>query len=157
MKIALICLLICIIMVIAVSVSQQISDKLDFYCNLKLFLEQFKINVNFKQEKIKDFLLNTKPKKHFKVFINSYLNYLEKNQIKLEENTILDSNEVKELENIILNLGKFDVNNEISQLNSFLININEKIKICEEEKKKFCPLIIKLSLLFSIALAILLV
>ena len=37
-------------MLIAYSVSEQIRDKYDFFNNLKQFLNQFKINVSFRQE-----------------------------------------------------------------------------------------------------------
>ena len=52
----LIIILIVVIMLIAYSVSEQIRDKYDFFNNLKQFLNQFKINVAFRQEKINEFL-----------------------------------------------------------------------------------------------------
>jgi len=70
-------------MLIAHSISEQYKDKYDFYNNLKLFLNQFKINISFRQEKINDFLNKTKAKKQFNLFINSYKNYLKTNELDL--------------------------------------------------------------------------
>ena len=65
MKWILIIILIFIIMLIAHAVSEQYKEKFNFYENLKTFLNQFKINIAFKQEKIIDFLEKTKSKKQF--------------------------------------------------------------------------------------------
>lgn len=144
-------------MLIAYSLSEQYKEKFDFYSNLKTFLQQFKINVSFRQEKIIDFLNNTKAKKQFNLFINAYKNYLKNNEINFKEIKILEIEEKNQLEMIIRNIGKFDAKNEISQLDSFLIEIDEKLKKAEIDKNKLCPMIIKLSLLFAVGLAILLV
>lgn len=157
MKWFLIAVLIAVIMIIAYSISEQYKDKFDFYNNLKSFLNQFKINLSFKQDKIINFLNNLKPKKQFKLFINSYKNYLNTDKIDLSEIKILDIEEKTELENIIKNIGKFDAKNEINQIDNFLCNINNKLITAENDKNKVCPMILKLSLLFAIGLAIILI
>lgn len=157
MKWFLIAVLIAVIMIIAYSISEQYKDKFDFYNNLKSFLNQFKINLSFKQDKIINFLNNLKPKKQFKLFINSYKNYLNTDKIDLNEIKILDIEEKTELENIIKNIGKFDAKNEINQIDNFLCNINNKLITAENDKNKVCPMILKLSLLFAIGLAIILI
>ena len=65
--------------------------------------------------------------------------------------------EKSSLKEILLNLGGFDTENEINQLNNFIALTNEKLEKAKEEKQKFCPMIIKLSLLFAIGLAIILI
>lgn len=157
MKWLLIIVLILVIMLIAHAASEQIKEKYDFYYNLKIFLQQFKINVSFQQEKIINFLNEIKPKKQFNLFINAYKNYLKNNTINFEEIKILENDEKKQLEMIIKNIGNFDAQNEIQQLESFLVLINDRLKIAEEQKNKLCPMILKLSLLFAVGLAILLV
>lgn len=157
MKIALICVLIALVMTIALSVSNQYIEKCDFFNNLKLFLETFKINISFKQEKVKEFLLKLKPKHQFKVFIDEYISYLETNNINLNKIQILDAEEKLELENIVKNLGKHDVKNELEQLSAFLIEVELKLAKAKEDKTKISPLIIKLSLLFAIGLSIILI
>jgi len=144
-------------MLIANALSEQYKEKFDFYSNLKIFLQHFKINVSFKQEKVIDFLNKIKAKKQFNLFIKSYKNYLKTNEINFKEIKLLDEEEKQSLENIIKSIGSFDAKNEINQLDMFLIEIESKLKKAETDKAKLCPMILKLSLLFAIGLAILLI
>ncbi len=157
MKWLLIIVLISIIMLIAHSVSEQYKDKYDFILNLKLFLQQFKINVAFRKEKINEFISKIKPKRQFSLFLSEYQNYLATGNINLDSIKLLDEEDKEELMNIITNLGKFDAQNEISQLDNFLASLEFKLSKAKEDKLKLCPMILKLSLLFAIGLAILLI
>lgn len=157
MKWFLIITLICAIMLIAYSVSEQFKDKFDFYNNLKLFLQQFKINLSFKQDKITEFLNTTKCKKQFKVFVEEYKTYLKTNELNLSNLKLLDEEEKEELANLVYNLGKFDAKTEINQLDNFLSSLEIKLTKAGDDKNKLCPMILKLSLLFAVGLAILLI
>lgn len=157
MKLILIIILIGVIMIIAYSISDQYKEKFDFYNNLKKFLQEFKINISFKQSKITEFIKSIKAKKQFKLFLNSYKTYLDTGNLNLEQINILSDEEKNQLKNIVSNIGAYDVKNEICQVETFLLEIDEKLKIAEEDKKKLSPMIIKLSLLFAIGLAILLI
>lgn len=157
MKWLLIITLISVIMVIAMSLSEQYKDKFDFYTNLKLFLTQFRINLTFKQEKVLEFLNKTKCKKQFGLFIEDYKLYLNSGELSLENIKILDGDERNEIGDIILSLGNHNVANEIGQIDAMLANIDSKLAKAEADKNKLCPMIIKLSLLFAIGLAILLI
>lgn len=157
MKWILICVLIVVIMAIAFGLSEQYKDKFDFYNNLKQMLNQLKINISFKQENLNAFLSNLKPKRCFKTFIEDYKAYLSSGTLSLANLPILEPEERAELESIVKNIGKFDKSNEITQLDSFVNLVDEKLKQAAENKNKLCPMIIKLSLLFALGLAILLV
>jgi len=157
MKIILIVLLVFIIMIIAKKVSEQYKDKHDFYCNLHSFLCQFKINLSFKQEKVVEFLDGVSAKKQFNLFIDDYKEYLKTETLNFENLTFLDADETCVLEDIIKNIGKHDVKTEMGQVDNFIENINSKKQQSEQEKNKLCPMIIKLSFLFAIGLAILLI
>lgn len=156
MKWVLIISLIAVIMLIAVAVSKQYSEKFIFYTNLKLFLEQFKINISFRQKKISDFLSEMKTNKVFINFIDCYQEYIDTGNTDLEKIKILDSDENREIEMIIKGIGRYDVKNEILQIDTFLSMVQIRLDKASKEKEKVCPLIIKLSLLFSIGLSILL-
>ena len=144
-------------MIIAHNVSQQYRDKHEFYVNLKNFLNQFKINVSFKKESLIEFI-NKKPcKKQFKSLLDAYKDYLFTNELDLSKITLLDDYEKEDLSNILKNLGSYNSENEVAQLNSFLTVIEEKINMALLDKNKLCPMILKLSLLFSLALAIILI
>ena len=153
----LIVVLIVVIMLIAYSVSEQIKDKYDFFNNLKLFLNQFKINVSFRQEKINEFLQKNNSKKQFKLFIEEYSNFLKTGELDLEKIKVLDDDDKDILQDIVKNVGKYDAKNEINQMDSFLATVDVKLVKANEDKNKLCPMIIKLSLLFAIGLAILLI
>ena len=157
MKWILIAILIFVIMLIAIRLSDQYKDKYDFYFNLKNFLNQFKINVSFRQDKLTDFVANVKPKKQFKLFIDAYSEYLKTNKLNLSEIKILEDEEKNELTQIVMSLGKNDSPTEIMQLEDFLISVENNLSSAQENKNKLCPMIIKLSLLFAIGLAILLI
>lgn len=157
MKIVLIIILVFVIMLIARALSEQYKDKFDFYNNLHLFLCEFKINLSFKQEKIVEFLNKIKPKKHFKIFIDSYKEFLKTNELDLSNLTLLETDEITYLESLIKNIGRNNVETEIGQLNMFIENISIKKNAAEQDKNKLCPVIIKLSLLFAIGLSILLI
>lgn len=144
-------------MLIAYSVSEQIKEKFDFYTNLKAFLQKFKINISFKREKILDFLNGVKAKKQFMMFIGAYKQYLNNNSFKLDEIKILDAEEKQQLEMIVKGIGNLDVTNEKEQLESFMLDIDIKLKKAEQDKNQLCPMILKLSLLFAVGLAILLI
>lgn len=157
MKIILIILLVFIIMLIAKAVSEQYKDKFDFYDNLYQFLGQFKLNLTFKQEKVVEFLENLKPKKQFSLFIDDYQNYLNNNELNFDNLTFLDKEEKENLTTLIVGIGKHDINTEIEQVNGLIEITKLKKNQAEQDKNKICPLIIKLSLLFAIGLAILLI
>ena len=157
MKLILILVLIVVIMLIAYAISEQYKEKFDFYNNLKNFLQQFKLNISFKQSKLAEFIKTIKAKKQFNLFLQSYQSYLDRGSLDLGQINILTEEEKQQLKNIVENIGGLDVKNEICQLETFLIEIDAKLKKAEEDKKKLSPMIIKLSLLFAIGLAILLV
>ena len=157
MKIILIVLLVFIIMLIAKAVSEQYKDKFDFYENLCQFLAQFKLNLTFKQEKVIEFLDNLKPKKQFSLFIDDYKYYLNNNELNFDNLTFLDQEEKENLITLIVGIGKHDISTEIEQVNSLIEITKLKKTQAEQDKNKICPLIIKLSLLFAIGLAILLI
>lgn len=157
MKIILIVLLVFMIMLIARALSEQYKDKHDFYENLYNFLCQFKINLSFKQEKMVEFLDNLSPKRQFKLFIEDYKSYLQTNELNLDNLTFLESEEKENLKDLINDIGKHDVKTEIEQLNGLIEMVQAKKNQTEQDKNKICPLILKLSLLFAIGLAIILV
>ena len=144
-------------MLIAYAVSNQYRDRLDFYNNLSQFLKKFQLNISFRQDKVEQFLNETKPRKHFKQFVLSYKTYLQNGKLDLNQISVLTDEEKNELTNIIKNLGRFDANNEIKQTEQFILEVDNKRAKAEQDKNKLCPLIIKLSLLFAIGLSIILV
>jgi len=108
MKWILILILIVVIMLIAKSLSEQYLDRFNFYYNLNQFLTKFKLNLAFRQTKVLDFLDSTNSKKQFRIFIESYKEYLKTNKLDLSKIKILEDSERQELEDIIVNIGRLD-------------------------------------------------
>lgn len=156
MKWILIATLIGVIMLIAYGLSEQYKERFDFYQNLKLFLNQFKLNLSFKQEKIGEFLERVECKRQFKIFIEEYQTYLKGGKMNLARIKAIDSEDIPILQDIVKNIGSFDAKNEVEQLNTFLLTVDARLVEAEKNKTKLCPMIIKLSLLFAVGLAILL-
>ena len=115
-----------------------------------------KINLSFKQDKINEFLSNVNAKKHYKLFIEDYKEYLQTEKLSFQNLTFLEEEEKLILEDLIKSIGNHDVKTEMGQLDSFIETINIKKQQTEADKNKICPLIIKLSLLFAVGLAIIL-
>lgn len=157
MKLLLIVVLVCVVMIIAKSVSAQYKDRYEFYVNLKSFLNEFKINLSFKQYKLNEFLSRNKANSSFNIFINEYQNFIEKGEIHLDKISFLEQDEIAFLEEMITSIGKYDVKNEIVQLDSFLVLIDEKLAKANNQKMQLCPMINKLSFLFAIGLVIILI
>lgn len=157
MKWILITILIVIVMIVANEISRQYREKYSFYLNLKQFLNELKINISFKQEKILKFLDSRTAKNQFKLFLDDYKTYLKTNELNLNNLKFLESEELAGLEKIIKDIGKYNSENEIYQIDSFLVLIEGSLLKAKEDQDKLCPMIIKLSLLFSIGLAILLI
>ena len=144
-------------MVIATSVSRQYKEKFEFYDSLKIFLEKYKINVSFQQTKLNDMLILEKSNRYFDLFILEFKEFLRNGELHLEHIKILDNEEIDELDRIVKHLGIYDIKNELAQIDNFILTIDTKLKKAEQDKKKLCPMIIKLSLLFAIGVAILLI
>ena len=157
MKWILITSLIGVIMIIAYGLTEQYKEKFDFYLNLKSFLNQFKINLSFRREKISEFLKQVNSKKQFKIFTDEYMNYLSKGELNFSKIKALDGEDIPILEDIVKNIGKYDSKNEISQIDSFLVTVTHRLTKANADKNKICIMIIKLSLLFAVGIAILLI
>lgn len=157
MKWFLIIIFITVIMLIARALSEQYKEKFDFYYNLKNFLNNFKLNLSFKQEKILEFLKSINSKRQFNMFIVAYKKYLTTNELNLSEIKFLDQEDKSELENIMKNIGNYDAVNEMNQIDNFITLIDSRLVKAEQDKNKLCPMIMKLSLLFAIGIAIILI
>lgn len=156
MKWVLIIGLVTIIMIIALSVSRQYREKYEFYTHLKIFLEDYKVNISFKQSKIHEFLVGRKETGSFDEFIAMFKDYLKTNTCDLNRLKLLESEEKQEIEKIIKSLGNYDLKNELLQLEGWIATVNRRLEKATEDKIKLCPMILKLSLLFAIGIAILL-
>ena len=158
MKYILLIVLVAVIMLISQGVCNQYRERYALFEALNEFLRQMRLNLSFQKQKIKEILNRAQIRKTSKVIYTSYLNYLETGtSIDLSFVKVFDQTEQEQITRMLLSLGKNDTFGELQQLNVHEEYLKDKLQTAKEERDKRCPLITKLSLLFAIGLAILLI
>lgn len=144
-------------MLIANGVSSQFKAKFLFYEEAVDFLNKYKLNLSFKKEKMKNFLENLNYKTDFQKFVDWQKESLENSSDTTFNIKVITSEEKEYLIEMLKSIGQGDTLTEITNLNMHLENVMAKLHESEICMKKYCPLIIKLSFLFGLAIAILLI
>ncbi len=145
-------------MLISQGVCNQYRERYAVFEALSEFLRQMRLNLSFQKQKIKEILNRTQIRKTSKEIYTSYLSYLENGtNLDLSFVKVFDQAEQEQITNMLLSLGKNDTSGELQQLNAYENYLKDKLQTAKEERDKRCPLITKLSLLFAIGLAILLI
>lgn len=158
MKYILMIVLVAAIMLISQGVCKQYRERYTLFEALSEFLRQMRLNLSFQKQKIKEILNRATIRKTSKEIYMSYLSYLEDGtSIDLGFIKVLDETEKEQITNMLLSLGKNDTSGELKQLDAYDVYLQDKLQAAKAEKDKNCPLITKLSLLFAIGLAILLI
>lgn len=157
LKIVLLVALVLLIMFIANGVSKQYKEKCCFYNDLIEFLNSYELNIGFKKDKMVQLVTNFKCSSSTKMLFNSYLDFLKTgksittNALKIVEE---DAEYILEVFN---NLGHADYEQELKKINNHKEYFKKKLIDAEANKKKLCPLIIKLSFMFSLIVVLLLI
>lgn len=158
MKYILLVVLVAVVMLISQGVCRQYRERYMLFDAISDFFRQMRLNLGFQKQKIKEILNRATMRKTNKEIYGSYLEYLENGtSIDLYFVKVLDDTEKEQITNMLLSLGKNDTNGELKQLEAYEIYLKDKLCSSKEDKDKYCPLITKLSLLFAIGLAILLI
>ena len=158
MKYILMVVLVAVIMLISQGVCNQYRERCGLFEAISEFLGQMRLNLTFQKQKIKEILNRATMRKSSKEIYTVYLNYLETGEsFDLSFVKVLEQSEQEQITNMLLSLGKNDVHGELQQLNAYESYLKDKLQIAREERDKRCPLITKLSLLFAIGLAIVLI
>ena len=158
MKLFLIVVLVVIIMLIAKGVANQYRERHSFFIQIINFLNTYELNIGFKKEKIKDLVEKIETKAQARLLFDEYKKFLvEEKVLGFKDIKIITDDERVFLVDMFTSLGTNDYSNEMSQLKVFKIYIQDKINKSEKESNRNYPLIIKLSFLFSIGLALVLI
>ncbi|MBQ8431049.1 MAG: hypothetical protein IJX26_03840 [Clostridia bacterium] len=156
MKLGLMILLVILIMVIANGISKQYRERNYLFVNLFQFLSKYELNIGFKKEKMISIVNDFKGQGDIEEVLQTYKKYLIDNkEINLDNIKNLTDEERLFLNDMFVQLGNCDYQTEKNQLIIFKDYIQQKKTETEAQKNKYCPLILKLSLLFAIGLAIL--
>lgn len=157
LKVVLLCMLVVLIMMIATGVSKQYKEKCNIYKDVLLFLTNYELNIGFKKDKMVQMVESFKPMNSTKKIFDSYLKYLN-NDTPIDINVFrLVEEDSVYLKEMFESLGHGDYEQEMKKVNSYKTYLEERLKISEENKNKFCPLILKLSFMFSLVVVILMI
>lgn len=144
---------------IGYTLSLNYKRKYLMYKELEEFLNYFKLKVSSSQTKIKDvtnefFSKKNKPFFPYKKYIEFFENKHTNAKFELEDYAFLNSNEKKELEDLVLDLGQLSLREEIEKINIKLTNVNQSKIEKQSNYKKYGLLYIKLGLIFGLLLGI---
>ena len=156
MKIALIIIICLIVIMIGRGIGHQYTVKYRFYTSLLNLLEDLKLSISFKKEKIQLVLDKHKDSKELKQLVYAYENYLNNGTVDLTNVKEIDAEDVELLMEIIQSLGRYNSSTELMQIDTYIETIKVKEFRAEEDKKKYQPMVNKLSFLLSLAIGIIL-
>ena len=139
-------------MIIASRVSQQYKDRYEAFCDIASFINSYKLNIGFKKEKIKTL---TKEYKDKTTILGCYKEYLDNGTFDLCKVKLLNNEEKSHLKDIFLKFGNGDYETEKKLSEIAESYTKEKIEETKQIKDKWCPMIMKLTFLFSLGVAIL--
>lgn len=156
MKYLLMIAFVVVVMIVAQGVCRQYRERCVLFESVNDFFRQMQLNLAFQKQKIKEILEKTTIKKNNREIYTIYLEYLNSGKaIDLTSIKILDDTEQEQISSMLLSLGKSNAESEIKQLEVYEKYLQDKIQSSKQEKEKYCPLITKLSFLFSVGLVIL--
>ena len=157
MKIFLILTVCTIIVLIGNGFSRQYSIKYKFYSSLCSLLEDIKLSISFKKEKIQMLINKYRDNRELKQLILAFDKYIDTGEIDLKNVKEIDFEDTEFLTEVIQNIGKYNATTELIQLDTFLESIKLKKYQAEENMKKYQPMVLKLSFLLSLAVGIVLI
>ena len=160
MKIVLSILLILACLYIGISISGSIKKKKEFWEDVVKLCEYLSQNINFGQKKLNEILLSYKTICGIKCqsLIDTFVDAKGKGGL-LEsfENYFFEESEKKLLLEFFDQIGELDVYNELAKIENYKLRFIKILDKYSEKSKKFSPLIVKLSLIFGIAICIVLI
>ena len=156
MKIALILIICTIVILIGYGLSKSYLAKTKFLNSLKNLLEDIKLNVTFKKEKLINVLEKSKSKSELKVFLTYFTKYIESGAVSKDELKNIDTDNTDLLYDIITNIGKYNSATELVQIDSYIEQVKLLLTEAEKKSKTFAPMIVKLAILLSLAIGVVL-
>lgn len=160
MKIVLSILLILACLYIGITISGSIKKKKEFWEDVVKLCEYLSQNINFGQKKLNEILLSYKTICGIKCqsLIDTFVDTKGKRGL-LEsfENYFFEESEKKLLLEFFDQIGELDVYNELAKIQNYKLRFIKILDKYSEKSKKFSPLIVKLSLIFGIAICIVLI
>ena len=136
MKIIFIILLCSMIILIGFKLSNQYVLKHRFFRSLGDMLQEFKLSISYKKDKIINILDRFNDKKELKQFIKCYKHYLTNGELDFNQVKEVDNEDINYLVNLTTSLGRYDIDTEIKQIDGFIERIKLKEKQVDNDKSK---------------------
>ncbi len=161
MKIFLILILIGLCTYVGYGFAKYYINRALFWKEMNLLLEKLKLEINFTKEKLGLIFVSFETKsKELKKLINNFLSCLEQkifSEEKLfEKIKILKTEEKDTIGQFFKSLGHFDVSGQTKQIEGFQKAFNSFEKQCDEEKKKYASLYVKLGIIVGALIGLIL-
>lgn len=142
--------------------SKKIARKYLFYKDIVDFLAYTKLNVSSYQTKLQDIVKSYTNNKKSNIFdFDDFDKYLKDTSINakfyLNDVNFISLQEKQEIEESLMSMGKYNVENEIENLRKVDMNLRDKMEESYEVLKKYSSIYIKLGILFGVLLGILLI
>lgn len=157
MRVGFILILCSVVVFIGYMISRQYVIRHKFYTSLLEFLEELKLSILFKKEKLIDVIAKFSSRRELKEFISSYRNYINTSTLDLTNVSEISTDDIEVLATLVTSIGRFDANTEAKQIDSFISKITTSEKQAYADRKKYSSMILKLSILLSLALGIILI
>ncbi len=140
-------------------IKESFGKRVQFYVCVIQFIDSFSINVNFLQKDLFSFInLEEYKSKEFvemlKLLKSNFINGSADLNIK---NSILKEAELQEVVNMFLDIGKTDVENQLSLLKGYRHTFEDKLKSAKQLDCKYSPLALKMSLLVGCLISLILI
>ncbi|MBE7082075.1 MAG: hypothetical protein E7378_00125 [Clostridiales bacterium] len=162
MKIIMVILLVALCGAIGYGLSKNYSDRKKFFYCLESFFVVFKVDISFNKSKLLTALnaeLKTVKNKNLTMLLTNFTSLLTQNG-QLNKNEVFKGiNILYEQEKDVIfaflqGLGKSDVFNQVQTIDNFLFKVREFYDVSNKDCKKYCPLYVKLSIIFGLLIAI---
>ena len=147
---------------IGYGMSKYYLQRSHFFCALKMFVNDLKIDINFTERKLTDILSTLKYScKEVNLLITNYTHAININNVTKENLFIgiefLSTEEKATIHQFFYSLGKLDVYNQIEMLNAFESLVFNYHDVSKVESKKYGALYTKLGVILGIFILILLI
>ncbi len=135
--------------------SKRYTLRKKFYYDFFSFNKTLKTEISFAQNSLLSFIENNKSNSSI-FYVNLYRVFIEKNKVDIDEN-LFSKEEISFFEVYLNSIGASDKQTQLSLLDSTEVKLNNMLKNCEDEEKKYKSLYVKLGFLIGLIVLILII
>lgn len=159
-KLCIICLCVVGCSMVGLKFNKDSAERVRYYENLLLLINNIISTVQFRQESLKSVLLQftENNKSTLNTTIQEFLKHLDDNAVEFKPSKLkLKPDEMAQISDFFCSLGHSDSETQLFELNAYKNRFEEKKAFYAEKHKKFGGLFLKLSFMLGLALGILII